>query len=155
MKLKYTTITHSEQSRLLQEAKRMVPCSKCCTGYVWIFPCKKGAGGFLLPISSFLDGLTSALPILTASGLKDLKEPQVQPQSGSWNELTSRCLTPDQANRKGRPERRMCSLPRPPLLSSSPSVPRKSHHLSPIWPSNTGAQPPIQKTETSHLLLGL
>jgi len=42
-----------------------------------------------------------------------------------------------------------------PLLSSSPPVPCKSHHLSPVWLSNTRAQPPIQKTETSHLSLGL
>lgn len=71
----------------------MVPRSKCCTGHACTFRCKKGAGGFLSPISSFLEGLTSGLPILAGSGLKDLKEPQLQPQSGSWTELTSGCLT--------------------------------------------------------------
>lgn len=125
MKVKYTTTTHSEQSCLLQEAKRMVPCSKCCTGYVCTFPCKKGARGFLLPIFSFLDGLTSALPVLATSGLKE--EPQLQPQSGSWTKLTSRCLTPDQANRKGRPKGDVLTALTPPF-----SLPPHLHHARAI-----------------------
>lgn len=105
------------------ERQRMVPCSECWTGYAHTFPCKKGDRSFLLLISSFLDGLPSALPMPAASGLEDFKEPQLQAQNAGRTEITSRCLTPDQANRKGRPKRRMCSLPWPVLGSSSPPVP--------------------------------
>lgn len=81
MKLKYMTITHSEQSLLLQEAKRMVPGSKCCTGYVCTFPCKKGAGGeaFYYPsLPSSWSDISSAHPgSIRAQGLK--RAPAIDP----------------------------------------------------------------------------
>jgi len=88
VKLQYKTIPHSEQSLLLQEAEDG-PTQQV----LYASPYKKGV--FLLPVSSFLDGLTSALPTLAASRSEELKAAQRQPQSRSSTELAFRCLTPD------------------------------------------------------------
>lgn len=117
-------------------------------GMYALFAVKREPEAFYYPsLPSSWSDISSAHPGSTrAQGLK--RAPAIDPdQKPDWAHIQMFDTRPSKQERETKEEDVLTALT-PPLLFSSPSVPGKSHHLSPIWPSNTGAQSRRQKPVT-------